>query len=227
MNKPAPIASLKAKQIRWLAANRCIHRHSFLEHYTCFLRQKKGVQERIGFLDIEASNLDADFGIMLSYCIKDCGKKTIYESVLTKHDINSYPPGQEDRRLVQNIVKDIGRFDRVMTWYGRKFDIPYIRTRALVTGVSFFLPKTKFHNDLYYIAKLRLKLSSNRLENVARVVLKRSNKTHLESKFWRGGVRGDKRSLDYILDHNRRDVIDLERVYLALRDAAPQNDTFL
>ena len=35
----------------------------------------------------------------------------------------------------------------------------------------------------------------------------------IDSKYWVKALRGDKTSLDYILDHNIKDVIDLEKVF--------------
>ena len=51
------------------AVFRCIHRHNGFDHPNCY-DTEKGIIEKIGFLDIETSNLNADFGYVLSYCIK-------------------------------------------------------------------------------------------------------------------------------------------------------------
>jgi hypothetical protein len=54
----------KAQLVKF-GKTKCHHGHTFLAHPGC-------IQEKellIGFLDIETSNLDADFGIILSYCI--------------------------------------------------------------------------------------------------------------------------------------------------------------
>src|SRR3990167_9513461 len=102
----APVGRLPAKKIKELAAKRCSHSHTFLEHYNCYLRESPA-EERIGFFDIEASNLDANFGIMLSYCIKDSQSDKIYEDCLTKEDAF----GNLDKRIVKNCIKDLLRFD--------------------------------------------------------------------------------------------------------------------
>jgi len=199
---------IKKPNIEWLESHRCEHRHTYLEHYNCFL--KKGGKERIGFLDIEATNLDANWGIMLSYCIKDSESKKIYEDVITKKDINSK---NEDKRIVENCIEDMMRFDRIVTWYGARFDIPYIRTRALILDIIFPQFGSQFHKDAWFISRAKLKLNSNRLETVARSILGKTQKTHLDPKYWRWAIRGDKKSLDYILDHNRKDVLDLEKIW--------------
>lgn len=207
-----PIHRLKKTEIVYLATHNCEHKHTYLTHYACYLRDHPDL-ERLGFLDIEASNLDADFGIILSWCIKDANSKKIHEGRITRHDIESAEAGDEDKRVVQELVGNLKYFDHVVTYYGTKFDIPYIRTRAVACGVDFPVFGTLKHTDLYYIVRHRFKLSSNRLENACRVIMKKTQKTRIDSKFWRGGARGDEASLAYILDHNRKDVLDLEALY--------------
>ncbi|KKL84703.1 hypothetical protein LCGC14_1962040, partial [marine sediment metagenome] len=76
----APIHRLKKKETVWLANHKCKHRHNYIEHYNCYITENPDM-ERIGFLDIECSNLKADYGIILSYCIKKHGEDTIYSDV--------------------------------------------------------------------------------------------------------------------------------------------------
>ena len=205
-----PIHKMKVTEIRYLASHLCEHGHTYLEHFGCY----EPKETKLGFLDIEASNLDADFGIMLSYCIKEHGKdgKTYY-NVLNPADIKKAKAGDEDKHLVQQCVADMLKFDQIVGYYSTRFDIPYIRTRALMCGVKFPFYGSIKHIDLYYMLRHRFKLSSNRLENACRCIIGKTEKTRIENRFWRGGVRGDKHSLAYILDHNIKDVTDLEKLY--------------
>lgn len=52
-----------------------------------------------------------------------------------------------------------------------------------------------------------------------------TEKTHIDYRYWIGGVRGDKKSLAYILDHNEKDVIELEKIWLKLRDYVRKNNS--
>lgn len=167
----------------------------------------------MGFLDIETSNLDADFGIILSYCIKDSLSPTILEGVITKKDIEAAKAGDEDKAVVIALVEDMQKFDRLVTYYGARFDIPYIRTRAMITNVEFPPFGSILHKDLYDVIKRKMRLSSNRLENACRQLLGKTEKTRFDGRYWRAGSRGDKKSLEFILDHNRKDVLDLEKLY--------------
>ena len=54
------------------------------------------------------------------------------------------------------------------------------------------------------------------MENAARTLLGKTEKNHIDGAVWRAASRGDAKSLAYILDHNQRDVRDLERLYHAV-----------
>jgi len=219
----APLHRLPKAEIVWLATHRCEHRHTFLEHYACH----RPVEERIGYWDIETSNLDADFGIMLSYAFLDSQTGKVISDVITPEDIRKAKAGDEDKRLVAHCIEDMQAFDRVVTYYGTRFDMPYLRTRALACGLDFPYYGTLKHTDVYFMVRNRFRLSRNRLENACRVLLGRTDKTHIEAKYWRGGARGDKASLAYILDHNKKDVVDLQKLYLKVRDFCRKTDTSL
>jgi len=204
-----PVHRLKNAEIIYLSTHRCRHSHTFLEHYQCY-QSEFYAPEKIGFLDIEASGLQADFGIMLSYCIKSHNTDKILFGLIKKHDIMS---GAMDKHLVKQCIKDMMKFDRLVGFYSGKFDIPFIRTRALANKLEFPTFKALKHTDVYMMAKFKLKLHSNRQESVCRAILGETEKNHIDSKYWLAGLRGDGKSLRYILDHNKRDVRDLEKIY--------------
>jgi uncharacterized protein YprB with RNaseH-like and TPR domain len=218
----APVNRLKKDEIVWLGNHKCKkHSHTYLEHYQCYEKEEQK-PERIGFIDIEASGLVADFGILISYCIKDSLSKKIFEGEITKEEILT---GKMDKRVTQQCINDMLQFDRLVGFYSNKFDIPFLRTRALTNNLEFPAFRRLKHTDVYPMAKFKLKLHSNRQENVCRVILGKTDKTHLDSKYWLGALRGDKKSLHYILDHNRRDVTDLEKIYWKLQGFVGKNDT--
>lgn len=219
----APVHKLRKDQIVKLATQHCAaHRHSYLEHYNCYLREHPETVERLAFFDIEASNLDADYGIMLSWAIKPSDSKEVIGDVLTPADVRK---GYEDKRIVQSAIDALGTFDRVITYYGTGFDLPFLRARALIVGVEFPTYGSLKHKDLYYTVKSKFKLSSRRLENACRQLLGATDKTRIEAKYWRDGVRGDAESLKYIYEHNTYDVLDLEKLYNKVVDFSKTNNT--
>lgn len=206
----APIHKMPKAEILKLAKGRCKHAHSYLSHYACYLDENPEKREKIGYLDIETSNLDADFGQILSWCILDDESGKIASDVFTPEDLKK---GYEDKRITRSCVQEMCKYDKIVTYYGARFDIPYIRARALINGIEFPSYGTIVHKDLYFVIKSKFKLSSRRLENACRHLLGQTNKTRIDAKYWRNAVRGDKKSLKYILQHNEMDVVDLKKLY--------------
>jgi uncharacterized protein YprB with RNaseH-like and TPR domain len=172
-------------------------------------------------LDIEASNLNADFGIILTYCIKVAGDEKIYQRTVNTKDLRTVL----DKNVVQQCITDMGHFDRIVTYYGSRFDIPFIRTRAITLGIPFPEYGSLLHNDAYFMARGRLNMSSKRLENVCRVLFGKTEKTRIDSQHWIKALMGDAAALAYIEDHCQKDVIELERVYNTMLGFTQRRDT--
>jgi len=207
-----PIAQMTKKEILKLFRGRCVHGHRYLNHYNCYLREKKK-PERVGFLDIEASNLKANFGIMLSYCIKPAGSKKILCGVVSARDLKK---GIEDRNLVRKCIADLQKFDRIITHYGTYYDIPFVRTRALMQKIPFPRYGEILHTDCWKMARKALCIHSNRQDTIAEALQGKTLKTRIKNKYWIHGLQGDTKSLQYILNHNKKDVVDLEKNYNSL-----------
>ena len=216
----APIQKLSKDKIIWLFSHRCKHGHSFIEHYNCWLKEEsKGVH--IGFFDIETSSLVANYGMMLCYAIKDDRTGKVIFKERGKEDIDEV----SDKRLVRDCVEDMKKFDKLITWYGARFDIPFVRTRAIMNGIDFPKYGELYHQDAYDLAKHKLKLNSNRLESACQAVLGRTNKTHLYSGLTDKCVAGKKKAMKFLEVHNRYDVIDLGDIYHRLCDFAKTRST--
>lgn len=205
----APVTRLKKKEVNWLGTHRCkAHGHTYLEHYNCYLKENPE-NKRIGFFDIEASNLKADFGIVFLYCIKLAGSDKILERSITPKELHKCL----DKEVIKQCIKDLCSLDLCVTYYGTKFDLPFVRSRSLYHKIDFPQFGELKHTDVYYIIKNKFCLSRSRLETACRTLLGKTDKTHIESVYWLKALQGDKESLDYILDHCRKDVIDLEKLY--------------
>ena len=195
------------EELRVVSTKRCKHGHTYLEHYNCYLEEV--APEKVGFLDIEASDLKANFGIMLSYCIKDANSDKIWFDTVNEKDLK----GDLDKRLVTHCIEDMKRFDRVIGHYSTKYDIPFIRTRAIVWGLDFPRFGELNHTDTYYMAKRLLCLHSNRQNVVAEAIQGEDIKTRITPQYWIRALQGHKESIEYILDHNKKDVLQLEGNY--------------
>jgi len=205
----APVHRLKKADIVWLGGHNCKHGHSFLEHYSCYLAEHPNEGEKIGFIDIETSNLDANYGIMFSYCIKPAGKRKIIGRIITPKELK----GDADKEVCKQLLIDINKFDKLVGYYSTKFDIPFIRTRCVKHGLEFPEYGQLFHKDVYYIIRNKFKFHRNRQEIACRFLLGKTEKTHLDPEIWIKAIQGNREALDYIYDHNKRDVRDLEKLY--------------
>lgn len=162
-----------------------------------------------GFLDIETTNLKADFAFMLTYCIKTKGKEEYRWNRITQEEIRN---GTLDKRLVSDLIEDMRKYKKVYTYYGARFDIPFIRTRALSWEYDFIPYGLLLHQDLYFLAKNKLCLSRRRLANVCDL-LGIDGKTHLDGKLWMLAATGNEDAIDFIYNHNKADCVILEKAY--------------
>jgi len=197
----------------------CEHGHNGLSHPQCYLREKEKDLKRC-FFDIETTGLSGNWDYMITYCIKPEGSDDIITGCITKKEIDS---GEFDKRIVKECIDNLMKFDRIYGFYSSKFDIPFLRTRALELGIDFPMYGAISHKDIYYIARYKLKLHRNRLETVCDL-LGIKGKTHENPTTWRLASGGNKKALNDILDHNRWDVIILEQVYQKLKDFVKEDN---
>ena len=214
----APVAKLNKEEIIWLANHRCKHSSTYLEHYNCYTEEQKQ-PTKVGFFDIETSDLKANYGIMLSYCIKESDSKKIWFDTITKQDL----AGDLDKRLVRHCVEDMRRFDVVIGHYSTKFDIPFVRTRALAWDLDFLKYGEIKHIDVWYMARSLLCLNSNRQGTIAETLQHEDIKSRITPYYWLRALQGRQEAIDYILDHNKRDVLQLEGNYKKLEAYSRKN----
>jgi uncharacterized protein YprB with RNaseH-like and TPR domain len=205
---------LNKDAIIWLYDNYCRHGHRYTEHPTCFAEEWEGklsMAERAVVVDIEATNLQADFGYIICYSLKEKGGDIIHRCV-TPEEIWQH---KFDKGVMKQFVKDIKGYTRLIVYYGgrRRFDIPYLRTRALRWGIPFPTWKEYMVTDVFDLVKPMLRLHRNRLECAADLLDIPSKQHRLNPEVWMKGQAGDKRSLDYIQTHCDEDVVTLEQVY--------------
>ena len=214
---PIPIAQLSKQKIIELAHWRCPeHRHSGIEHYTCWLKYGEP-QEKTCIFDIETSNLDANFGLLLVWGIKEYGTNNIYQGAISKADLKSKAL---DKRLIKECVDELGKYAVVITYFGTGFDLPWIRSKALHYGLDFPPYGSLRHIDLFYIVRSRLKLNRGSLDNACNY-LGIKGKTRIEWENWLLAMtQANKEAVADILDHNKKDLIITEKLFDVLKPYA-------
>src|SRR5512139_334450 len=105
----------KAELVR-LATSRCEHRHLLIEHPQC----DEGPKENIGFIDIETSNLTADYGYVLTWAIKAHDSNDIFGDCIQPEDLAKCKDGDEDKRIVKSLVTAMEKFDTLVGFYSSK-----------------------------------------------------------------------------------------------------------
>ena len=205
------IKNANSQQLHWLLTHKCTHRHNYVRHFNCFIKEYN-ISERVGFLDIETSNLKANFGIVLCWCILD-DKGELWVDWMDKKDVLS---GNEDKRVVETCIDTILQFDRVCGHYSTYFDIPFLRTRALIHGLEFPGAGELFHTDVWRMARKSLCLHSNRQAVVAESLYGKTVKTRISHPDWRKAMMGDAESMAEVVDHCTKDVEDLKKNYETL-----------
>jgi uncharacterized protein YprB with RNaseH-like and TPR domain len=209
-----PVERLKKIELLKISQWKCRHSHTGLEHYSCWLQENPD-EERIGIFDIETSNLKADYGIMLSYAILNVRTDEVIGRAITKDELFSQDI-QPDYHIITDCVADLRKFDRIVGFFSGdyKFDLPFVRTRAVSQDIDFPGYGSIYFEDVWTVIKSKFCLSSNRLVNASRVITGETQKTNWGGKYWTRAIQGNQKALDYIFDHNVRDVQDLKRLYL-------------
>lgn len=189
--------------------------HTGLEHPNCY-EGKFGKEIKVGFADIEASNLTATFGIIYTYCIKELDGKIIKRAI----SLDDLHNATFDKNLIIKFIEDSKRFTHLIWHYGgfnRSFDVPFLRTRAVKWGLLFPEYKCMYVGDTYPILKNKFKLHSNRLETACEFFHIPAKQHKLNPDVWLSMITGNKKlmqkAISYILQHNSEDVVSLEKLW--------------
>lgn len=230
------ITKLRAEEIKKRARWKCPleghSKHNGLEHPACYDKlQSLDLREKIGFIDIETEDLKADYGVVFCYCIKDRNSDIIYHDNITLEDIKKYSSKNrdkmpvEDTRIIKNLIRDMGNFTRLVGHFSSIFDLPFIRTRAIMCGIDFPTYGVYAQTDTWRILKNKFKLSRNSLENSCKKLLGTSLKDHLSLSIKHGCIRGEEWALKDSLEHCKKDVLDTERLYNTIHTFTRQTNS--
>lgn len=212
----------------------CPHRHypysckcagDFCTHLSCWnkARYENGC---VGYLDIECSDLDADFGIVLSWTLKERDSDKMYSAAINMDDIQDSLKADKvitDKRILRELAPHLGEFEYVVCHYGaidRGLDIRFLRTRFIKLGLKFPVYRQMYGLDTYLMSRYKLKLHSNRLDAIADFFGCPYKKTSLKPDHWQLAKLGSPKSLKYVVQHNKLDVLILEWVHRKLEPYA-------
>lgn len=178
-----------------------------------FKKYQKEIEKQflIGYLDIESfGGFEAGFGSLLSWALKERDGRVLHDCVTTQEQ-RTY---KFDRRIISTLCEQIPRFDYLYTFYGGDyhFDIPMVRTKAVMYGVPFPGYRRVYAADLRNIAKQKLSSQRYSLDQLCRK-FGIAGKTHLDPEVWKRAFLGSPPDLDQVVAHNIADVRITERFH--------------
>lgn len=167
--------------------------------------------------DIESANLNANYGFVFCVCYKWHGTSKVH--TITIRDFEKFKSDPTcDKEVVKAFQKVVAEADYMVGHYSTRFDLPFLNTRALMHKLKPFavIP----HVDTWKISKYKLKLNSNRLDTLSRIIPsmnERELKTVIEPRMWVRAQSGHVPSIKYIEEHCVADVKVLDQVYTSIR----------
>lgn len=163
--------------------------------------------------DLETTDLAADRAVILC-CSYESSKEPGKIRTIRQDETNPrWDEGKrgDDKELVKQVCQLVREHDIVVAHNGSRFDLPMLRTRALRWRLK---PLKAVKNiDPCSIAYRHFRLASNRLDRIADYVGVEAEKTPVKMSMWADAMlNGDKRAMNYIVEHCERDIQVLSAV---------------
>lgn len=178
---------------------------------------------RVGVLDIETTGLNAGFGVILCAVIKSYSPDE--RKIFRADEYEPWGRGERanDKPLLAAILAYMEDLDILIAHNGLNFDLPFLRTRAVVHG----LPPVNFQKiiDPVKLARLHFRFPGNSLVSISHVIGTQAEKTPLRPETWqRATMNGDADAMEEIVTHCIADVDVLEEICWKLRGYVKQID---
>ena len=170
---------------------------------------------KVCFFDIETSNLNPPFGWIICAVIQDLeGKTKVFR--IDKYKTFKKEPWN-DRELVEDLLDSLREYDVIVTYYGDRYDRKWISTLTVYYDLEPI--GLKYHIDIYREIKRTFKLHNYKLKTLIDYLNSReldeiTEKTPIDSINYKKAVTGDRKGIDYVVDHCKRDVSALREIYL-------------
>lgn len=176
---------------------------------------------RVAVLDIETTGLNAGFGVILCAVVKMYGPDE--RKVFRADEYEPWKRGvrADDGPLLRDILACLEDCDILIAHNGLRFDLPFLRTRAVVHG----LPPVNFQKiiDPVQLARQHFRFSGNSLQSISNLIGTKSEKTPLTPQTWqRASLNGDPDAMEEIVTHCIADVDVLEEICWKLRGYVKQ-----
>lgn len=165
--------------------------------------------------DIEASNLNADFGIVLTFGFKFVGRGKPTVLNILDYRTSDGDLIKAEKKLLKDVTAALLDSDCWLSHFGSTglYDLNFINSRLIYHNLPVLPTATHPQIDTWKIAKKYLKLRNNRLITISEFLGTEDEKDAIKPEAWLRALGGNRAAMDVIVEHNRRDVLVLEEVY--------------
>jgi len=122
----------------------------------------------------------------------------------------------DDSKAVAAYAELIGKFDILVSWNGKLFDVPRINARLAFHGLPLLYPR--MHIDAMYLAKGSMfNIGRKSLANAEAFFEAKNGKTVLSPRIWDKADHGDDEQFETIVEHCEADVLVLREIFGKLK----------
>lgn len=119
----------------------------------------------------------------------------------------------DDTRIIESLWYYVNEADILVAYNGEAFDVKKINGMFFLKGLN---PPSPYKVvDPCKVARSKFDFSSNKLDALASY-LGIPTKMNTDFNLWKNCMRGDKESLNYMFEYNKKDVAILRQVYIKM-----------
>lgn len=117
-----------------------------------------------------------------------------------------------DTALCVALRDELEKYNMILTWNGKQFDVPFLNARLARAGERVFKPQ--FHLDLmYYAGGVSMRVGSRKLVNVQKYLGLATEKTDISWDQWQRAATLDRQAMNEVVEHCEADVVVLAQAY--------------
>lgn len=173
---------------------------------------------QIATYDLETTDLSGTFGTIICGCICPITTpdKINQPKTFRVDDTDAFAKDPlDDSEVCELLVEELGKYDMLVGWNSKLFDLPLLNARMTIHGLPPFFPH--WHLDMmWHAAGNSTRMGSRKLDNVAKGLKTKTQKYNLMPEDWMRAKRGQVSAIDKVVRHCREDVKITSEVYWKL-----------
>ncbi len=150
-------------------------------------------------------------GVILSWSAKFVGSEHIFADANVAHSDDPL----DDRGTVATLSRMLDNADIIVTYNGKKFDIPYFNARCLALDLP--QPSPYKHIDLYQVVRANFAFPHKSVAGVAKALGLGEKVATGGFELWLDCMAGNIEAWTKMVEYNKQDVALTEEIYRKLR----------